>query len=276
MARNEQKLTIFSPLSELAKPGALKQNALPGLPLPHDDSPLSRARLAFILRRGVESVQMIVTAAGRRWGVRTEHKNVGFSSSLFWRKVGDEVEVTEVNTLRGKHVKLSQDGDTAVVTNEHGATIRYRGSGAGSGVPTLPRRALEQAQQETPWYLQTHEQVGRSGVRLENIEAEIIDAPAGATVTKNDKPVVRFKLRILGTSEPVELPADVYNDKSRDRGSNPYRIQQTLNKKLKPGEKVIFTGHYHIDRTTFQNQTSVKPYERKWLRLLVIERKPTG
>ena len=57
---------------------------------------------------------------------------------------------------------------------------------------------------------------------------------------------------------------------------NPYRIQQTVNKKLKPGEKVVFTGHYHIDRTTFQNQTGVKPYERKWIRLLVIDRKPTG
>lgn len=277
MARKEQKLTASSPLSLLGKPGAMRQETLTGFPAPRDTSPLSIPRLAFILRRGVESIQRVQDRLGRRGHIlKTEQKASGFSSSLSWRRDGEEKEATVVQTIRGKTITLTQEGAAAVLANEHGATLRYTVSGAGAGAAVPLRRPEQTAQQETPWYLKTAEAVGRAGIRLENMEVEIIAAPAGATTTKNDKPVARFTLRMLGTAEPVELPADVYNDTSRDRGGNPYRIPQTLSKKLQKGEKVFITGHYHRDKTTFQNGNNVTPFERRWIRLLVIDRKATG
>ncbi|MGH2495782.1 MAG: hypothetical protein ACRDIV_13875 [Ktedonobacteraceae bacterium] len=278
MARTEQKLTVHSPLSLLSKPGAMRQETLSGFPPDRDTSPVSLPRLAFILRRPVASIQSLRDRLGRRVHIiKTELTPSGFSSSLSFRVVDGVKEATAVETIRGETLKLSQDGVYAVLTNEHGAMLRYNTTGAAGGLPTPSRRSVEQAaSSDVPWYQKSAEAVGRAGVRLENIEAEIIEAPAGATVTKNDKPVARFKLRILNTPDPVELAADVYNDRTRDRGGNPYRIQQTLNKKLQAGEKVVITGHFHVDKTTFQNDKGVKPFERRWVRLLVIDRQPTG
>ena len=277
MPRHEQKLTVQSPLRLLSQPGALRQETLAGFHPPHDNSPFSIPRLAFILRRGVESIKSFRDRAGRRgYILTTEHRDSNASSSLSWVVVDGVTEVTLVQKIRGENIKLSQEGATAILTNEQGANIRYHLSGAAAASPVPLHHPERTAQQETPWYLKTAEAVGRAGVRLENIEAEIITSPAGTNVTKNNKPVLRFKLRILGTSEPVELPADVFNDTSRERGGNPYRIQQTLKKKLQPGDKVLITGHFHVDKTTFQNDAGVKPYERRWVRLLVIDRKPTG
>jgi hypothetical protein len=278
MARHEQKLTVQSPLSQLVKPAALRQDTLPGLPSPVDSSPFSMPRLTFMLRRPVESIKAFKDRVGRRWHIlKTEQKEVGFSSSLFFAVVDTETVVTTSNTIRGKNIKMTQEGNAVLFTSETGATIKYTGSGASVNTPSPLRRQIEQAaQQDTPWYLKTADAVGRAGLRLENIEAQIIQAPETVGITKNNTPVARFKLRILGTDAPVELTADAYNDKDRERGGNPYRVQQTINKHLQAGDTVLLTGHYHIDRTQFQNETGVKPYERKWIRLLVIDKKPTG
>ena len=270
MARHEQKLTEQSLLPLLARPGVLGQYTLPGLPPPRENSPISIPRLAFILRRPVSAVTLLRDRLGRHWHrVETKKQESGYTSSLSFRSDGDMKEATKVETIRGKHIKLAQDGQTAVLTNEHGATLRYD-----TAVPLVS--APSPVEQEIPWYLRTYEQVGQRGIRLENMEADIVDAPVGATVTKNGRAVLRFKLRLANIPETIELTADVYNDTSRDRGGNPNRIQQTQYKKLRPGERVVFTGHYHIDRTVLQAEKSVKPFERRWLRLLVVDRKPTG
>lgn len=276
MPRHEQKLTVQSPLSLLVKPGAVRQDTLPGLPAPRDTSRLSIPRIGFILRRGVENVKSFRDRFGTRWHtLNTEQKEAGFRSSLSWSE-GDNKRVVVTAELTGD-VKMTQEGGNIVLTSETGATIKYHHTGASLASPVPLRRQVEQtAQIETPWYLKTAEAVGRLGIRLENIEAEIVTAPAAPGITKNDKPVARFKLKILGVADEVILDADAYNDRNRERGGNPYRVQQTINKKLQAGDTVLLTGHYHYDKTTFQNEKGVKPYERRWLRLIVIDRKATG
>lgn len=275
MGRSEQKLTVSSPLSLLTKPGVLRQETLPGFAAPRDTSRFSVARLAYILGRPVQSIHAFRTrTGGQGHTLRTEHTS-GASSTLSWSE-GERKTFVASAELPGE-VKMTQEGKNVVFTSETGATIRYMPTGAFLYSPTPLRRTQEQDKQaDTPWYLKSAEAVGRSGIRLENIAAEIVEAPSGVGVTKGNIPVARFTLRLLNTSEPAELVADVYNDKTRERGGNPYRIQQTLNKKLHQGDRVVFTGHYHIDRTTFQNEHGVKPYERRWVRLLVIDKKPTG
>lgn len=271
----EHHVSLQSPLSELIKPGALKQEPLPTLPAPHDTSPISIRRLAFILHRPVAIIQTFKDRIGRRWhSLTTDHKASGFSSSLSFRFVDGKKEATTTQTIRGETLSLTQDGTYAVLTNEHGAYIRYNTAGSGAGSHTPARRQRELAAQvDIPWYQKTAEAVGTAGIRVQDIEAEIIDAPDKPGITANSKPVARFKLKLVDIPEPVELVADVYNDANRDRGGNPYRIQQTLYKKLKAGERVVFTGIYHVDRTLLHTGTTVKPFERRWVRLMHIDRK---
>src|SRR5205085_302588 len=93
--------TISSPLSLLAKPGALRQETLPGLPAPHDTSRFSVARVAFILRRSIETIKSYRDRTGVRiHTLKSEHKASGASSSLSWSE-GEKKKVVFSAKLPG-------------------------------------------------------------------------------------------------------------------------------------------------------------------------------
>src|SRR5947209_628194 len=83
----EQKHTVQSPLSELVKPGTMRQEAIPGLErfAHYDTSRFSIKRITFSLRRRVETVKAVVSRDGiRSHMLKTEHRASGSSSALYW------------------------------------------------------------------------------------------------------------------------------------------------------------------------------------------------
>src|SRR5579859_1519627 len=101
MARNEQKLTLQSPLSLLSSPGTLQQAAFLGLPIPRDISRYSPARLAYSQRRDTKEVQSSRTPAGiRRHDLRSQNAARDGADTVYWVE-GDRPKVGIAAELSG-------------------------------------------------------------------------------------------------------------------------------------------------------------------------------
>ena len=131
----EQKLTIQSPLADLAKPGVVRQHALIPQAVPHDMSRFSIAQIAFTLRRGKEAIKRVLSR-DRSGGhmLKTEHQPSGSSSSLSWFE-GENKRVVATAELPGD-VKMTTEGQSVVFISETGAMMKYHSSGAVLYSPT--------------------------------------------------------------------------------------------------------------------------------------------
>ena len=253
----------------------ITQDALFPQAVPRDTSRFSIARIAFTLRRGKETIKAILTRdRSRGHTLRTdqqisEQKASASSSSLFWNE-GDEKRVVASAELPGE-VTMTTEGQSVIFTSPTGAILKYHSSGAFLYSPA-PLRREQKAQEESaiPWYHRSAEAVGKEGIRIEHILVRLMDAPR-RTDTARGVPVVRFSVALVDAPD-VQLPVDVYDEKKGPR-TNRTRIAQVLNKKLQPGDEVLLTGHFHVDRLTGETEHTAKQRERRWVRLLHLDPK---
>ncbi len=204
----EQQHTIQSPLAELVKPGAMRQETLTGLErfMPCDTSRFSIKRIAFTLRRGADAIKAVMSRDGIRGHMsRTEHHASGSSSALYWSE-GENKKIVASAELPGD-VTMTTGNGSLVFTSETGATIKYHASGAFVFSPApLKQERLAQEQTGLPWWQKDREVIENEYI----YEAgSVIAEPVFGESAKKGTPYKYFKL-LVPVSETETYEADVY------------------------------------------------------------------
>ena len=255
----EQQPTIQSPLAELVKPGAMRQETLTGLErfMPRDTSRFSRKRIAFTLRRGADAIKTVMSRDGIRGHMlRTEHHTSGSSSALYWSE-GEKKKIVASAELPGD-VTMTADRGSVIFASETGATMKYHASGSFVYSPApLRRERLAQEQVGLPWW-----QKDRTVIENEYIyeAGSVVAEPVYGESEKKGTPYKRFQIAVP-VSETETRNFDVY--------AYGQAISLLTRRKIQAGDIVRLRAsvQFHEQRLPQGRSTFVS-----WLRLFDVQK----